>query len=344
MSTKATIDAFEAWRSTGEPIVMVTVTKTAGSTYSKAGHRILIRANGDYCGLVSGGCLEGDLAERANEVRATGKAHTFEYDLRDDADELWGMGIGCNGVIEVMLQRLDAESNYEPFATIAKCAWAGRAAACSVVIACEDKDVPIGATAIDWPGDSFAWRVKEPLDQERRNTARSSGAPLLSQQDGLTILHAPIRKIPRLLILGAGPDAVPLVRMAAELGWRVTLADHREAYINNAAFAPAERRCLVTAGDIGDIGDLDTFMAAVIMTHHLDSDQAWLRALAPTNIDYVGLLGPLARRDRLLADSVTATAFGDRLHGPVGLHIGADSPESIALSILAEIQSVRGSM
>jgi len=343
MSTKATIDAFEAWRSTGEPIVMVTVTKTAGSTYSKAGHRILIRASGDYCGLVSGGCLEGDLAERAAEVRSTGVAHTFEYDLRDDADELWGMGIGCNGVIEVLLQRLDSESDYQPFATIAECAWEGRAAACSVVTASERDDVPVGATAIDWPDDSFTWQVGQPLDPEHRDAARRSGEARLTQQDGVTILHAPVRAIPRLLILGAGPDAVPLVRMAAELGWRVTLADHREAYLANAAFDAAENRCLVAPRDASDIADMDAFTAAVVMTHHLDSDRAWLAALAQTRIAYVGLLGPPARRERLVAESDTATAFGDRLHGPVGLAIGADSPESIALSILAEIQSVRSS-
>jgi xanthine dehydrogenase accessory factor len=343
MSTKATVDAFEAWRDAGDPIVMVTVTRTAGSTYSKAGHRILIAANGDYCGLVSGGCLEGDLAERANEVRSTGIPHTFEYDLRDDADELWGMGIGCNGVIEVMLQRLDAESNYEPFATIAECAHGGRAAVCSVVTASEDPDVPVGATEIKWPGDSFAWRVEKALDQDRRDTAHRSGESLVTQQDGLTILHAPVRQIPRLLILGAGPDAVPLVRMATELGWRVTIADHREAYVSNTAFDVAERRCLVTSGDAASIDNLDAFTAAVVMTHHLDSDRAWLQTLAATHIAYVGLLGPHARRDRLVADSDIAAAFGERLHGPVGLDIGADSPESIALSILAEIQLLRSS-
>jgi xanthine/CO dehydrogenase XdhC/CoxF family maturation factor len=127
--------------------------------------------------------------------------------------------------------------------------------------------------------------------------------------------------------------------MANELGWRVTLADHRDAYINLDAFDAAERRCHVAPGSFDDVGDPNTFTAVIVMSHHLDTDRAWLNAIAPTNIRYVGLLGPVARRDRLVGEIDDAAALAGRLHGPVGLAIGADDAESIALSILAEMQA-----
>jgi xanthine dehydrogenase accessory factor len=119
MSVRRIIQAFEDWRRNGEPMVLATVYETMGSTYSKAGHRILIATHGDYQGLVSGGCLEGDLAERARKVLSSGIPKAVTYDLRDEADELWGLGVGCNGLLRVFLQPLTAEHAYEPFTSIA---------------------------------------------------------------------------------------------------------------------------------------------------------------------------------------------------------------------------------
>lgn len=343
MSLKATIDAFEAWRAEREPIVMVTVTRTEGSTYSKAGHRILIAGSGAYQGLVSGGCLEGDLAEHARAVVASGTPQTVLYDLRDEADEIWGMGIGCNGLIEVMLQRVDDASGYEPFATMATCALDGRDAVCSIVTASDDPAVPVGATVVDWSDGVSPWRMADAAAlRAEREPLRGGHATRVTRDAGVSILHAPLRPVPKLLILGAGPDAVPLVRMANELGWRVTIADHREAYINQDAFSAAERRCLAAPGALATVGGAQDFAAVVIMTHHLATDRAWLNALAPTDISYVGLLGPRARRDRLLGEIDDPGALKARLHGPVGLSIGAGSPETIALSILAEMQAFLG--
>src|SRR5262245_57277742 len=121
MGARQLIQSFHTWRAAAEPLVLATVYETAGSTYSKAGHRILLAGSGDYRGLVSGGCLEGDLAERSRVVLASGKATAVTYDLRDSADELWGLGVGCNGLLRVFLQPLLATNDYEPFSTIAAC-------------------------------------------------------------------------------------------------------------------------------------------------------------------------------------------------------------------------------
>src|SRR5690606_9297581 len=119
MSVRRIIEAFEAWRQRGESLVLASVYDTLGSTYTKPGHRILIASNGDYRGLVSGGCLEGDLAERARAVIDSGMPRAVTYDLRDDADDVWGLGVGCNGLIRVFLQPLTPDSGFEPFASIA---------------------------------------------------------------------------------------------------------------------------------------------------------------------------------------------------------------------------------
>lgn len=293
MSTKALLQRFDDWRTDGRTLVLATVVGTAGSTYTKSGHRILIADTGDYQGLVSGGCLEGDLAVHAREVISSGDARVITYDLRGENEELFGLGIGCDGLLRILLERLSPAGNYEPFATIAR--------------------ILTGDRAEPWP------------------------IPL---PDGAT-LQTTLRPLPRLLVLGAGPDAAPVVTLADLLGWRITVVDHRPAYLERPAFAVADARVCAPAESLAAQVTLPHFDAAIVMSHHLATDRSYLAALASTAIPYIGLLGPPGRRDRLLRElGDGAAALGDRLHGPAGLDIGADSPESIALSILGEIHAM----
>src|SRR4051812_18918103 len=148
MSVRQIIQSFEAWRAAGTPLVLATVYETVGSTYTKPGHRILIAADGDYRGLVSGGCLEGDLAERARAVLAANRPAAVTYDMRDAADEIFGLGIGCNGLLRVFLQPLRPEQGYEPFAAISA-ALAGRAhSALATVIESTEPEIPAGAAVL----------------------------------------------------------------------------------------------------------------------------------------------------------------------------------------------------
>jgi xanthine dehydrogenase accessory factor len=355
MSNRRIIDSFNAWRQTGEPIVMATVFATEGSTYSKAGHRIIIATNGDYQGLVSGGCVEGDLAAHAHMVFITGEARTITYDLRQDEDEIWGMGVGCDGVLKILLQRLDADSGYEPFNTITERQTAANGGGtCVTVIESEDKELLPGATWVNWGDDSLAWQMPEDRMSAIKNQSGTLGKeskPRLLRQPSrggaFTALHVPIQPIPRLLIMGAGPDAAPLLAMANEVGWFVTIIDHRQARIDDPAFSSAEHRLCIPSEEVPSAIDLDQFSAAVIMSHNLEADGLYLTHLSThqsthqstsPRIRYIGLLGPKKRRDRLVkARDLGDTAFTKRLHGPAGLPIGADSPESIALSILADI-------
>jgi xanthine/CO dehydrogenase XdhC/CoxF family maturation factor len=167
-----------------------------------------------------------------------------------------------------------------------------------------------------------------------------SGSARLATEEGSRILCTPLSPVPRLLVLGAGLDAIPLVGMAAELGWFVTVADHRPGYLARGGFERAERAVLVEPGKLAASLPLRDFAAIVVMSHHLATDRQYLAELSAFDTRYLGVLGPRARRDRLLAElRDVAPSLHERLKGPVGLDIGADSPESIALSILAELQA-----
>lgn len=343
MGARHLLQSFYAWRAAAEPLVLATVYETSGSTYSKAGHRILLAANGDYRGLVSGGCLEGDLAERARGVAASATAAAVTYDLRDAADELWGLGVGCNGLLRVFLQPLLPANGYQPFGAIAERLAGTRPAGVVIVIESERADVALGATAIaDADGERVfgASGAGEALLRAAGRAAVQSSAAQLIVEHGCRILQAPLQPIPKLLVLGGGLDAIPLVGMAAELGWFVTVADHRSAYLARGGFERAERALLVEPGRLAATVALADFDAIVVMSHHLATDRKYLAELAGVANRYLGVLGPRARRDRLLHDLAdVAPELGARLKGPVGLDIGADSPESIALSILADLQS-----
>ena len=344
MSLLSTIRAFDEWRWAERQLALVTVVETEGSTYTKPGHRMIVADTGDYHGLVSGGCLEGDLATHASKVIASGEAQLLTYDLRDEADEIWGLGIGCNGLLRLLMQRLDAEHHYRPFLDIAECHRSFGGGELALVTESSAEAVLPGATWLQTAeGTSHS-------GMEDDTAAALAGAfeampcnGISALQTGgceLKVLRAHVPPVPRLLVIGAGPDAVPLVRLAAELGWRVTITDHRPADLQAPGLDVAEARIEARAGTLAEALKPSEFHAAVVMTHHLDSDREHLRELASEGPDYVGLLGPRARRERLLAElGPGGLALSSRLHGPVGLDIGAQSPETIALAIAAEIQA-----
>jgi xanthine/CO dehydrogenase XdhC/CoxF family maturation factor len=347
VSIRDVIDAFERWRTGGEPLVLVTVAHTEGSTYSKAGHRILITGGGAYQGLVSGGCLENDLVTHAREVLASHQPRLLTYDLRGEHEEIWGLGIGCNGLFRLLLQPVTPADDFAPFAAMAGVIAGDAAGATATVIESAGDAPPPGATLVVGPGGAHRGRLAGAwaalLEAAARASVGAAQARLTTGRVGAAeaqILCAPLRPLPRLLVLGAGPDAAPLVHFARRLGWRVTVADHRPGHLARGDFTAADECVHVDPGALAVRLPLDRYAAAVIMSHHLASDRAYLRSLAGQGPAYVGLLGPAARGHRLLDDlGATAAALRGRLRSPVGLSIGADSPESIALAILAEIHA-----
>jgi xanthine/CO dehydrogenase XdhC/CoxF family maturation factor len=195
-----------------------------------------------------------------------------------------------------------------------------------------------GAATALWALDAHA---AERLAAGSAAVLGQAGARYEVSADGLEVLYSPLQPIPRLLVLGGGLDAVPLVKFAAGLGWLVTVADHRPAYLEHGDFSAAAQCQLIRPAELAQTLDLSQFSAIVVMSHHLVTDRTYLGQLATAPAAYLGVLGPSARRERLLADLGEAgSLLRTRLRGPVGIDIGADSPESIALSVLAEIHTV----
>lgn len=345
MNSRHLVERFQRCREANEALVLVTVWETLGSTYSKAGGRMLITAGGESQGLVSGGCLESDLVERARQVLESDTAESVTYDLRDEADELFGLGVGCNGLIRVLMQPVTPERNYEPMASIAEVLLGDERGTLATVIESDLSGVAGGDSVLVVGGETRTFGLSgdlvDTLAEVCNDASGQRHASLVSPAAGLRVLVSPQIPVPRVLILGAGADAVPLVNVIAELGWRVSLGDHRPAYLTRAGFARAETRIPLTPAALAEKLEPAAFDAIVVMSHHLATDREYLRQLAGIDIPYIGLLGPPARKERLIDDlGADGERLRSRLRGPVGIDIGADTAESIAVSIAAEIQQV----
>lgn len=326
--------AFDAIASRGETAVLVTVVHVSGSTYRRPGARMLVAPDGTTVGLISGGCLEGDLTERARAVRASGEALRVRYDSTADDDIVWGLGLGCAGVVEVLLQPVSSAAP-GPLAAIAS-SLAGEPQELATVIAREGASAPALAERCEPPAAS-------------RERVRREGRPhVAAVREGEARFELLVERLepPRpLLVCGAGPDAVPVVRLAAGLGFAVTVVDARPAYARAERFPEAERVILCEPERAPAELAVDARTLALVMTHHYLHDRALLAWLLSSGACYVGLLGPKQRGEDLLADlAEQGIAIGDeeraRLYGPAGLDIGADGPEEIALALLAEIRAV----
>jgi xanthine dehydrogenase accessory factor len=334
---------YESEKAAGNALALGIMVQTEGSTYRKPGALWAVATGGRYAGLLSGGCLEGDLAAHARQVIDDGTARLVRYDLRGEDDLLWGLGVGCEGAMQILLLRVGPESAWQPLAHFAAALESSSPTAFGVVIESSRADVPLGALVL--PEEALvtapALRSAEVRAALAACSVRGEVSRLTAPAGDWTLFMAPLAFPPRLLLLGAGPDAVPVVDFAIRLGWRVTLADHRPAYAVPGHFPGAERVLPLPAAErLAETLDLKPFDAVVVMSHHLNSDLAYLRALVGTHIPYVGLLGPVARRERLL-DSLgpDADTLRARLHAPVGLALGGRTPESIALGIVGQIHA-----
>lgn len=302
-------DFFEKERSSGRPLIAAIVIATQGSTYRKPGALMLFSARGERAGLLSGGCLEGDLKEHALRLLGSdSRCMVRAYDSRGSDDPVWGLGLGCEGLMQILLLKIDADNDYEPLHSLLAAEFERRPAAFAI-------DIETG--------------VFGSAPVATRSSLQGNIFTLVSERP------------PALLICGAGPDAEPVASLAVMLGWQVTVVDHRPAYVDARRFAANVRLSRVDTTELGEQVILDEFDAAVVMSHHLIADGQYLAVLAASAVPYVGLLGPAARRERLIAELGDAgKPLRARLRAPVGLDLGGRTPEAIALSIIAEIQAV----
>ncbi|MEI6860894.1 MAG: XdhC family protein [Verrucomicrobiota bacterium] len=324
------------------PAVLVTLCRVRGSSYRRPGARLLLAADGVRTGSISGGCLEDDVILRAQAVAAGGPAQAVTYDTTEENDLVWGVGLGCHGIADLVIERLDGGSR-PGWAECVLSAFARRSdAALAVAFQGDASAVPGTRAALAADGEAF-WGDRALRAGLQEAVARHASHH--AEVDGAAVFFEYVARPTPLLIFGAGDDAQPLCRMAADLGFVVSVLDPRPAYATKGRFPEAEAVLAAAPEKLARDARPDGRTAAVVMTHHYVHDVPLLRALLPSPLAYLGLLGPKQRAEKILADLVAGgltlnSAMGERLHAPVGFDLGAETPEAVALAILAEVQAV----
>jgi xanthine/CO dehydrogenase XdhC/CoxF family maturation factor len=324
------------------PCVLATLVQVKGSSYRRPGARMLLDPEGVRQGVLSGGCLETDLAARVAEVLGQGRSQVVKYDMSSELDRIWGTGMGCQGKADILLTPLEV-GQAPAWARSARAALARRQPGVIVTA--------YGAPDAAKVGESRYWDPAAPDPDLAASLAEAAGRALAAEQpldldlDGVRWLVEPVLPPVALWLYGAGENVRPLAELAVHLGWHVGILDHRPALARPERF-PGARRVLAgppetLAAALTD----DPRSAGVVMTHIFDPDKAMLRAMLESRLPYVGLQGNRGRSGQLLTElerdgfPLTEERLR-RLRAPMGLDLGAESPEIIALAVLAEIQAV----
>lgn len=327
--------------------VLATVVNKEGSSYRSPGAMMLVNSLGQSYGLVSGGCLEANIVLHAKKVFDSEQAHYVEYDMREEDGYAAELGVGCKGKIGVLLQYLTL-AHRTLLSLLLQRLQSGKISYLQQAYGSIKPNAHLynTLTLLDDSGQSLASTLASgvqgvaPSLSEIVKQAKTHQNFQCEQVDySCTKISAPIN----LWIFGGGSDAAPLVTMAAQMGWRVTLVDHRSSYARTSRFKSAAEIIRVHPDDFTQFSKFQQLDAAVLMTHNLKLDAAWLRLLHEKPVaQYIGLLGPVERRGNVesLAGIEDRAWLTRHVNGPVGLDIGGELPESIALSILAQCHSV----
>lgn len=327
--------------------VLTTVVHVKGSAYRRPGARMLILPDGRRIGSISGGCLEGDVCRKAWWFTEGGQPSVRVYDTSSDDDAVWEFGLGCNGIVHVLFERVDDPSTSAMLGFLAESRRERRPATVATVIAvAEGAPCRVGdrllfdgrGISANWGGGALAGSPveQEVLAQVRESFVRQKNH--LAHCEGFDVFIETVLPPQRLVVFGAGHDAQPLVRMAAELGWQVTVADGRRNYATAERFPAADAVVVIDPRDPMKGIAIDRDTAVVMMTHNYPQDAKLLPHILPARPRYLGMLGPKSRSEDLFAE-VGLPLTGIDVHAPVGLDIGSDLPEAIALAIVAEIQA-----
>jgi len=335
--------------------VLATVVDVRGSGYRLPGARMLMLENGETHGMISGGCLESDVLERTKKVVKTGNAEVFVYDTTKEKDSVFSLNMGCRGVIRILLEPIDSSSplllNLRAVRNDRK-----KRTVATLISSGGGSSTELGGR-IFYSGDGRFEFDKLPAllhesESLRDELARfhdaetSYGFREITTAEGhfefaIESIQPPVH----VLLFGAGADAIPLAQTVSNLGWRLSVFDHRPAFVTSDRFAGADRLVSTPRDEAIEPPPADAQTVAVVMTHNYDRDIHILPALLRSDVPYIAMLGPKRRTEQLLDElSAAGQNFDEeqlsKMYAPAGLDIGADTPEAIALSIAAEIQSV----
>jgi xanthine dehydrogenase accessory factor len=329
----------------GRPAALATIFEVKGSTYRRPGARLLVSDDGELVGNLSGGCLEGEVEDIAREVMKSGEPRVVHYDLTADDEVVWGWGLGCNGAIGVFIE--PAANAYGVADALKTAVEREQPVVLATVLESAAETISPGARLLvmeeEVEGSLGSNRVDEVVAGSARS-ALSSGRSVTDRVEGLRVFFEVIEPPLRLVVCGAGHDAIPLVRVAAGLGWRVVVVDDRRPMLSPERFPEANAFVQCQPAKVAEEAAIDPRTYVVVMSHNYLRDKDYLSSLLTSEAAYVGMLGPKARLQRLLddlrADDFEIPADMERFHGPAGLDVGGEGPDEIAAAIVSEVLAV----
>jgi xanthine dehydrogenase accessory factor len=344
--------AYDQHRAASRPCALATVVEVIGSAYRRPGARMLVTEDGELTGAISGGCLEGDARQRARRAIFQGEPALVTYDTRDEDDPRHGLGPGCQGVVRILLEPLDFTNPDNPLellrgfaqhptpavlATVFETDASGLKAAVGQRVLLSETGLVRGTPLLAAPLAEAA-RATLAQGQPQILTIETAAGPVRAS---LEVLTPPLR----LVVYGAGNDAQPLVHLAASLGWHITVVDGRPNLATTTRFPEAAEVRIVPVREL-ETATPDPLAYHVLLSHNYAYDLAALQTLLTSPAPYIGLLGPRLKAQRLLDELDTfpidqVQQLRGRLHSPIGLDLGSETPEEIALCIVAEIQAQR---
>ncbi|OKS86010.1 XdhC family protein [Mucilaginibacter polytrichastri] len=340
----------------GKKTALATVVLVEGSAYRRAGARMLITEDGQLTGAISGGCLEGDALRKARLVILQQEPMLVTYDTTDDDDAKLGVGLGCNGIIHILIEPIDEHRQDNPVNLLKAITGKRQNGVLITLFSIENRKAVQPGTCLCMTEDGTIVRGVEHaafnlvLINDATQVLESQQSLIKTYTDEITYTAfiGLIKPAISLVIIGAGNDAVPLSQMAAVLGWDITVIDGRANYAIPERFPSAKRVITARPEQVLSQIDINEWTAVVMMTHNYNYEIALLKELLPLQPNYTGILGPKKKLERMLAEledqgmQITAEQL-ENLYGPIGLDIGSEGAEEIALSILAEIKAVLSS-
>ena len=340
------IKSYELAEKAGLRTALATVVQVEGSSYRRPGARMLICENGQLTGAISGGCLEGDALRKALSAIHQNENKLVTYDSMDEDDAKFGVQLGCNGIVYILFEPINAFNPFNPIALLKKVESKREPAVLATLFSVIGHH-QIGTTILYKahnlevnPELNFLSKIKPELETVFQN--KSSIIKSLAEDNrDLNVLYDFIKPPISIIIVGAGNDVQPLVEIASVLGWQITVADGRPTHATVQRFPKADKIIIAKADVLLNQLNIDEQTAIVLMSHNYNYDLALLRELLKVKVTYIGVLGPKKKLTRMF-DEMQLKNDQDvtHIHGPVGLDIGAETAEEIAISIVSEIKSV----
>jgi xanthine/CO dehydrogenase XdhC/CoxF family maturation factor len=345
---KAIVEAFRKTDLTERKVAIATVVRVRGSSYRSPGARMLITDDGKWVGSISGGCLEGDALRKARKVMSELEPVTVTYDTSEDSNQNLGIGLGCNGIIDVLIEPVIPDNDRNPVALFEKLISRKEPVALATIFsntAYQGEKLLLTANneVLTSLSNSRLNDLVKPELEKVFLTRKSEVRSFSFENTSLEIFVELIQPSVSLMIFGGGFDARPVSQLAKSLGWDVTVTDECVAHIAPVFFPTADKLSLCHREFIDRDFKITPFTACVLMSHNYEYDRDVLKKLLSSATPYIGILGPRKRFEKMLADfeaegiRVSADDF-HRIHSPIGLDIGAEAPDEIALSIVSEIQ------